>query len=61
MRHVSAAIILVAITVGSWACSDSPSSPSSDSRLVVRLSDGQFQAKALLLTISGVRRSTPAT
>jgi len=52
-----AAILLGAIALGTGACSDSPSSPSSTgSRFVLRLSASQFAAgQALLVTVSRVR------
>ena len=58
MKHLSMAIILVAIAVGSTACSDSPSSPSSSNsgRLNLRLTASSFAGgQALLVTFARVR------
>jgi hypothetical protein len=57
MKHISRAILLVAIALLSTACGDSPSSPSSTSaRFNLRLTASSFASgQALLVTFTRVR------
>jgi hypothetical protein len=57
MKHLTVLAVAAALTVGSVACSDSPSSPSlSGGNFNLRLRDTPFSdAKAVLVTFSSVR------